>query len=218
VPLAKDLSLQVSLQLDSLKTLTSPRDLTKEFGQLDASLVAFETAVTTAIGDGNLSLAGKISAFDAARKTATSAIDDWLKKHDAALAQAETAALSTLPGPKDPAPEAVQAMLASIREFDPTQVASLYASASDTERHVIEHAAKLAGRLPRKVGDNIVWQPLLDLEDETVASMVDARRQRAAGAAWSRVQDIRRLRNAHRAVAGGARALVTTHLESVSLR
>jgi hypothetical protein len=219
--LVNDLNFQINLSIEQLGSLTTPRaGLAVALGEVTVPVSAFETAAAGVLGDRTLNVNGRELKIAEALRSAETAVETWLRGKetglDASIATA-TAALDAAASAGAPSEAQVAAMAAALRPLDPTQVMSLYASATDPERLLMELASTFTGRRPMTLPNgDAAWQPVLDLDSEPVQAMVAARRARAAPAGARELHDLQRVRSAYRATAGGARALLRSRFNELS--
>jgi hypothetical protein len=104
----------------------------------------------------------------------------------------------------------VQNMVQRLASFDPLEVEILYSDATDAEKRIIEAAAEMLGRQPRRRGEQVVWEPLI--RPERVDAVREARVEMANPAAVAALRDSQRIRNTYDAVAGAASGLLKESL------
>lgn len=214
--LKSDLAQQVTLHVESLATLHTPRaGLEPAFMEATDLVDGDETAITTLRTDPLVSPFGKRQRLEELRTAAEARWTAWRLAKDTPLAaQVDrlTAQLEREAAAQQPAftEGQISRMADRLTRFDEVEIRSLYASATDAEKLLIERAAEQAGRQPRRrQNGDIGWDLLLDVaHDEAVTAMRAARLERANPTVFAELEDLGRIRATYQHIASGAKALV----------
>jgi hypothetical protein len=177
----------------------------QRFSQYDADvvMVPFEhlrhltathrRVVAEATVDAKLTAEGKTDAIRRSRETTREAITAWheqrLRGLDADLLAKRAALIGTADRP-DPA--RVTLMAAALVRFAPDERMTLYGSAADADRRVMEAASASTGPLPTKTANGLEWKALL--EDGAVHGAILARAALTNPAAAAKVRELEEIR------------------------
>lgn len=208
---AADFRFFASVQFDGLHLGHTPEGLADQAAPVYAILAAYDAEAIQIREDKHLSPEGRLARLSAAHDAAATAIEQWRTARAAGIqaqAEAQRATLQRESGKVIAAPtkRQVQQIAERLSAFDPLEVAVLYGDATDEERQLMEAASLSLGRLPRKRGEQLVWEPLL--APERVAASVAARVARVAPVAAAALADSERIHRLYDTLANAAGQLL----------
>lgn len=199
-----DLEVRVQREFHALQDLPPP------IAELRGSLVAFEETWSAVNADPGLNELGRLNRKSEIRAQSAPALDEWAARHvgplENAIAARESALAAKLAAAPKPSPEQLQALLPRLPQ-DETQLLSLYASGTPSERAALEALSESVGRLPVQRADGSwAWGALVDAD--AVARHREALLRDADPALVSELDALRRQRGMLRGLLATARALV----------
>jgi hypothetical protein len=221
--LKQSFDIHIGTHLESLKTLRNgmPPGVPDQFGEVATILAEYDVAVAKIQDDKNLSAQGRTVRLKAAHDEAMAAVERWKTGKTTGIDAQTTAKRAALQAQVDkllptPSDLQVQTMGQRLAGFDPLEVETLYADATDAERRVIEVAAEAIGRQPRRVslpgGEQVVWEHLL--APERVAAVRAARLEQVNPEGAAALQDLQHIRTTYDTLASTAAGLLHDSLAS----
>jgi hypothetical protein len=208
---AEQFSFYSSVQLEGLGLRDVAAALAEQVAPVTAILVGYDGDANRLRADSHLSPEGRLAKLRESHEKAAASVEQWRTARVAGIQAQVEAQRATLQRESAkviaaPTERQVQQMAERLSAFDPLEVAVLYGDATDEERQLMEAASLSLGRMPRKRGEQLVWEPLL--APERVAASVAARAARVAPVAAAAVADSERIHRLYDTLANAAGQLL----------
>jgi hypothetical protein len=213
--LARDLQLELNLQLDQARTVGGPlpSGVADQLDEVSVLMAGYDETEAAIRADVTKSEVGRRGALAEAQAATEMAVGQWrtlrVEGLQAQIA-AERSALDQQAGGQlpTPSPLAAQEMLTALKPLDPLERLSLYYGSDPSTQLTMELAAETVGQLPYRRPDGVVvMQPLIDRAAMKQAQA--SRLERLAGPeAMARIARLEQIARLYEAAAGAAMGLL----------